>query len=112
MASLTPREGFARRVVNKWLFLDLSTKEKGGPKGPALPDIPLASLDADDRAHPTALQRRIFQADRGDVAAVAGKVDVPRAGAGAHQVARSDVLMAAVAKAHIDVAHLDRAVEY
>ena len=77
---------------------------------PALP-AQLAHLDADDGADPAALERRIIQPHRIDVAEVAAQIEVAGAGAGTHQRAGADVLVAAVAEADVNIAHLDRAAE-
>ena len=58
------------------------------------------------------MQRRVFQAHRGNVTPVTREIDIPGTGTGAHQVARGDILMPTVAEANVNVAHLDRAVEH
>src|SRR3954453_9532852 len=71
------------------------------------PNVWLAGLNADHGPDPAARQRLVFEMDPGDVARIAAKIQVSSAGARPHQRARADVLVSAVAEAHVDVAHLD-----
>jgi len=72
---------------------------------------PLADLHADERSRGMPCERRILQANSRYVPAIAREIEVAAARARPHQLAHADVLMAAIAESHVDIANFDRPIE-